>query len=97
MKRKFLWKPIVAILMSAALVCMALSLNDAKAYQYLVCDGGDDPITWSEECPACAVMAINTIDFPPGSATWNRLLEAMDAWNDVEGSTFDFIAQPDIY
>jgi hypothetical protein len=92
-----LWKSIVALLMSAVLVCANLSLNDAKAYEYLTCDDGDDPITWSEECPGCAVMSINPISFPPGSATWNRLIEAMDAWNDVQGSTFDFIAQPDIY
>jgi hypothetical protein len=94
MKKKILWKSIVAVLMSAVLVCANLSLNDAKAYEYLACDDGDDPISWSEECSACAVMYINTSSFSAGGASWNRLFEAMDAWNNVEGSTFDFLALP---
>jgi hypothetical protein len=94
MKKKNLWKSIIAVLMSAVLVCANLSLNDAKAYEYLACDDGDDPISWSEECSACAFMWINTASFSPGGASWNRLVEAMDAWNNVEGSTFDFLALP---
>ena len=94
MKKRTLWKSMTAFLLSAVLVCANLSLKDAKAYHYLTCDDGDDPITWSEECNACAMMFIDTLSFPVGGAKWNALMGAMDAWNDVEGSTFDFSALP---
>jgi hypothetical protein len=96
MKRKIFGKHGIALLLSVVLVCVCLSVPDAGAYTYLVCDG-DDKYTWTEECPGCAYMAVNPISFPVNSTNSAELAAAMQAWNNVGGSFFEFHPTIDLY
>jgi hypothetical protein len=72
---------------------LMLPLKPAGAYGWLTC--GDDKVTWSEECDGCARMKISTTSMPIGGSFDIEFQEAMDAWDNVGRSDFNFILERD--
>lgn len=91
LQRKSMW----ALLAGALALSFILPAQITRAYVYLTCDGGSDKITWSEECDGCARMRVSTTSFPAGNPFTTEVNAAMDTWNAVERSRFNFIKLTD--
>jgi hypothetical protein len=90
MKSKMVRKTMIALVMGLVTASLIMPTKDAGAYYYLTCDDGDDKVTWSETCSACAHMRISTTSMPPGSVWDTEVQSAMASWNDIERSRFTF-------
>jgi len=72
---------------TALLALGALNSADVLAYTYSTCDG--NPIKWNNNS---AVMYIDPVTIGTDSIWNQRLINAMEHWNNVQGSRFVFAA-----
>jgi len=91
LKAKLQWKSVLVLALGALALSFILPAQVTRAYTYLTCDSGSDKITWSEECNGCARMHVSTTSFPAGNAFTTEVNAAMDTWNAVDRSRFNFV------